>query len=100
MSEDEDLLDCFLSLPNIETTEKNPLNFEWIEEGQLRDMQLQNWKHRLPTQFITRQFGNETELITHVKPGDNAGMECKIVFPEAQIKPVIKWFHQILKHPG
>ena len=60
-------------------------------------MQLHNWKHRLPTQFITRQFGNETKLITHVEPGDNIGMEWKIVFPEAQIEPVIKWFHQVLE---
>ena len=27
-------------------------------------------------------------------------MEWKIVFPEAQIEPVIKWFHQVLGHPG
>ena len=47
-----------------------------------------------------RQFGNETKLITHVNPGDNADMEWKIVFLEAHIKPVIKWFHQVLGHPG
>ena len=99
MSEDEELLDCFLNLPNMETTGKNPLKFKWIEEGQLQDLQLQNCKHRLPTQFTIRQFGNETKLITHVKPGDNSDMEWKIV-PEAQIEPVIKWFHQVLGHPG
>ena len=54
---------------------------------------LQDWKHRQPTQFITRQFGHETELITHVNTEDNADMERKIEFPEVQIKPVIKWFH-------
>ena len=99
MSEDEYLIDCFLNLPNMETAENNPLNFKWIEEGQLQDLQLQNWKHRLPTQFIIRQFGNETKLITHVKPGDNAYMECKIVLLEAHIKPVIKLFHQVLGNP-
>ena len=76
------------------------LNFELIEEGQLQDMQMQDWKHRHPTKFITRQFGNETKLITHVKPGDNADMDWKIVLPEEHIKPVIKWFHQVLGHPG
>ena len=100
MSEDEDLLDCFLNLPNMETAENIPLNFKWIEEGQPKDLQMQNWKHRLPTKFIIRQIGNETKLITHVKPGDNADMEWKIVLPEAQIEPVIKWFHQVLGHPG
>ena len=25
-------------------------------------------------------------------------MECKIILPEAQIEPVIKWFHQVLGH--
>ena len=63
-------------------------------------MQLQDWKHRHPTQFSTRHFGNETELITHVKPGDNAKTERKIVLPDAQIEPVIKWFHQVLGHQG
>ena len=33
MSEDEDLLDFFLNLPNMETAENNPLDFKWIEEG-------------------------------------------------------------------
>ena len=71
-----------------------------IEEGQLQDLQLQDWKHRHPTQFITKQSGNETELINHVKPRDNSDTEWKIVLPEAQIEPVIKWFHQVLGHPG
>ena len=87
MSEDEDLLNCFLNPQNMETSEKNSLNLNWIDQEKLQDLQLQNWKHRLPTQFITRQFGNETEPITHVKPGDNAGTECKILLPEAQIEP-------------
>ena len=99
MPKDEDLLDCFLNLQNMETAENNPLNFKWIEEGQLQDMQLHIWKYRLPTQFIMIQFGNETKLITHVKPGDNAYMECKIVLLEAHIKPVIKLFHQVLGNP-
>ena len=99
MSEDEDLLDCFLNLLNMNTAENNPLNLKCIEEGQLQDLQLQNWKHQLPTQFIIRQFGNETKLITHVKLGDNADMEWKILLPEAQTKPVIKLFHQVLGHP-
>ena len=38
MSEDEDLIDCFLNLPNTETVENTPLKFKWIEEGQLQDM--------------------------------------------------------------
>ena len=100
MSEYEEFIDCFLDLPNMETAENNPLNFKWIEEGQLQDLQLQNWKHRLPTQFIIIHFGNETKIITHFKPGDNADMEWKIILLEAQIKPVIKWFHQVLGHPG
>ena len=83
----------------METAEKNPLNFEWIKEGQIQYLQLQNWNDQLPTKFTTRQFGNETELITHVKPGDNAYMECKIVLLEAHIKPVIKLFHQVLGNP-
>ena len=100
MSEYEEFIDCFLELPNMETAENNPLNFKWIEEGQLQDLQLQNWKHRLPTQFIIRQFGNETKLITYVKPVDNAYMKQEIVLPEENINPVIKWFHQVIGHLG
>ena len=83
MSEDEDLLDFLLNLSKMDTAENNPLKFKWIEKGQFQDLQLQDWKHWHPTQFSTRQFGNETELITHVKPGDNADMEWKILLPEA-----------------
>ena len=90
MAEDDESLDCFLNLPNMETSENNPLNLKWTEEVQLQDLQLQDWKHWHPTQFITKQSGNKTKLITHVNPGDNADMEWKIVFPELQIKPVIK----------
>ena len=54
MAEDEELLDCFLDLPNMEKAEKNLLTFEWIEEGQLQDLQLHYRKHQHPTQFITR----------------------------------------------
>ena len=90
MSEDDDFLGCFLNIPNMETSDNNPLDLKWKEEGQLQDLQLQDWKHQHPTQFITRYYGKETKLITHVKPGDNAGMEWKIVLPDLQIEPVIK----------
>ena len=93
------MLDCFLNLPKKETAEKNPLNFKWIEKGQIQDLQLKNWKHQLPNKFIIGQFDNKTKLITYVKPVDNAEMEWKIVLPEAHIEPVIKWFHKVLGHP-
>ena len=55
---------------------------------------------RHPARFISRPFGNNINLITHVKAGADPNMDWKIVLPQDILIPVIRWFHQVLGHPG
>ena len=45
MTEDDELLDCFLNLPQFEpgtdTAQQNPLNFKWLEFNQGHDARIQ-----------------------------------------------------------
>ena len=94
MTEDDELLDCFLNLPEITTganeTMPSPLNFEWLQLKQSRDARIQSWVQKHPQTFQTRSFGDNVNLVTHVKHGDDPNMGWKIVLPENIINQVIK----------
>ena len=102
MTEDAELLECFLRLPEItdgvNETLPSPLNFEWIQLKQSEDAIIQSWVQKHPQSFQTRQFDDNANLVTHVKQEDDLNMGWKIVLPENIINQVIKWFHQ--GHPG
>ena len=98
------MLECFLNLPEIipgaNETVPSPLNFEWLQLKQNQDATIQDWVQRHPQIFQTRAFTENVDLVTYVKQGDNPDMDWKIVIPENIINQVIKWFHQVLGHPG
>jgi len=104
MTEYDELLDCFLNLPEITTganeTMPSPLNFEWLQLKQSQDALIQSWVQKHPQTFQTRPFGDNVNLVTHVKQGDDPNTDWKIVLSENIINQVIKWFHQVLGHPG
>ena len=104
ITEDSELLDCFLNLPEItpgaNETMPSPLNFEWLQSKQNQDATIQDWVQRHPQTFQTRAFTESVDLVTHVRQGDDPNMDWKIVIPENIINQVIKWFHQVLGHPG
>eukprot|EP00957_Ditylum_brightwellii_P080299 6107539-Ditylum_brightwellii.AAC.1 len=64
------------------------------------DVKLQQLRNKFPQQYIIKRFNNDVELICHVKPGEDANTQWKIALAEAAIIPTIKWFHQVLNHPG
>ena len=60
MTEDNELLDCFLNLPEVtpgaNETLPSPLNFEWLQLKQSQDAIIESWAQKYPQSFQTRQF--------------------------------------------
>ena len=83
MTEDNELLDCFLNLPEVtpgaNETLPSPLNFEWLQSKQSQDALIQSWVQKHPQTFQTRPFSDNVNLVIHVKQGDDPNMDCKIV---------------------
>ena len=81
MVEDDELLECFLNLPEIipgaNETVPSPLNFEWLQLKQNQDATIQDWVQRHPQIFQTRAFTENVDLVTYVKQGDNPDMDWK-----------------------
>ena len=96
--DDLELLDCFLNLPDLEETEHNPLNYTWIQQEQQNDASLLALQERYPQRYITQAIGYQN-IICHVKPGDPQ-TSWKIALPTTVITPVLRWYHQVLGHPG
>ena len=94
---DDELLDCFLNLPEIIPGANNvmpsPLNFKWLELKQSQDTLIKNWVQKYPQNFLVRPFNNNINLVTYVRTGDDPNMHWKIILPENIITQVIKWFH-------
>ena len=96
MTEDGELLDCFLDLPGIapraNQTMAMPsnLNFEWLELKQGQDALIQSWVQKHLQTFQTQPLSENVHLVTHVKQGDDPNMDWKIVLPENIINQVIK----------
>ena len=84
--EDDELLDCFLNLPEItpgaDNVMSSPLNFKWIETKQNQDALIQSWVQKHPQNFIIRPFDENVNIVTYVKTGDDPNMDWKIVLPE------------------
>jgi len=95
---DPELLDCFLNLPTLDDNNHNPLNYEWIQKEQQDDEKLQELQRRFPMQYITQTVGFH-KIITHVKPGESPSA-WKIALPHKVIEPLLRWYHQVLGHPG
>ena len=98
--DEPELFESYLNLPEIGIPDENPMNYEWMKTKQDADVKLQQLRNKFPQQYILKRFNNDVDLICHVKPGEDANTQWKIALAEAAIIPTIKWFHQVLNHPG
>ena len=96
--DDPELFDCFLNLPTLENNAHNPLNYTWIQEEQQNDAKLQTLVQKNPQRYFTQAIGFHN-IICHVKPGDPQSA-WKIALPDSVINPLLRWYHQVLGHPG
>jgi hypothetical protein len=103
--EDSELLDCYLEIPECylimpEMTEgapgQSPLVYQWIREHQ----EACQMKTEFPNQYQDKQFPDNLTLIAHVKHGDNPDTQWKIALSRSMLQPTIKWYHNMLGHPG
>jgi hypothetical protein len=79
---------------------ENPLNMEWIREQQQNDMELLNSATRYPERYANKIVDNNAEILCYAKPGDDPERQWKIALAQGMVLPTIRWFHQILCHPG
>ena len=107
--EDNELLECYLQIPecylNIpEMTEgapgQSPLVYQWIREHQEACQELQQMKNKFPNQYREKQFPDNVRLTVHVKHGENPETQWKIALSRSMLQPTIKWYHEMLGHPG
>ena len=96
-----DTLECYLNLPDMEHPEQNPLNFGHIREQQQADENLLSLQRRYPDNYINKCLDdNVDDIICYVKDHHDPTTQWKIALPDLMVQPTIKWFHEVMGHPG
>ena len=89
-----DMFDCYLNLPETESPEQNPLNYEYIQEQQQMDTTLLSLQKRYPNKYVSKCLDdNVKDIICYVKEHNDPKTQWKIALPDQMIQPTIKWFH-------
>jgi hypothetical protein len=96
MIDDDDLLDCFVNLPD---TENVPfvLNYQTIANTQRNDVILQHLRQQKPHMFAQQMVAYDVNLICYI-PGPNASW--KICLPTGILDQAVRWYHLVLSHIG
>ena len=69
--EDQELLDCFLNLPELETPEENPLNYSHIRDRQQTCERLAKAREKRPEQYFEKELEDGIKVICYAKtPSD------------------------------
>jgi hypothetical protein len=92
-------IECYLNLPDIPHPDENPLNYANIHELQQKDEQLLALQVKYPDNYVNLQLDdNINDIICYKK--DPTQSNWKIALPESMIVDTVKWFHQVMGHPG
>ncbi len=92
-------IECYLNLPETPDPDQNSLNYAHICELQQQDKQLLALQVKYPDNYINLQLDEKVDdIICHKK--DPAQPNWKVVLPESMVVGTIKWFHQVMGHPG
>ena len=98
--EDDDLFECFLSLPTLATPSHNPLNYKYIRDEQQTCAAIATARQKHPNNYVTKELDDNVHVICHVKTGKDPNVDWKIALPESMLDETISWFHTVLCHPG
>jgi hypothetical protein len=79
--------------------DENPLNYAHICELQQQDEQLLALQVKYPDSYVNLQLDDNVDDIICYKK-DPTQPNWKIVLPESMVVDTVKWFHQVLGHPG
>jgi hypothetical protein len=92
-------IECYLNLPDTPNPDENPLNYAHICELQQQDKQLLALQVKYPDKYVNLQLDdNINDIICYKK--DPTQPNWKIAMPESMVVDTVKWFHQVMGHPG
>ena len=111
-SDEADIIDCLRHLPeldeyyaiqdhllNLPSTNDNPLSYQWLKDTQEEDPDLLAQCAIEGSGYHKKQFA-DVELVCHTAEGKEKDREWKKFLSDRVVEPSIKWFHQLLNHPG
>ncbi len=99
---DEDVcecIECYLNLPDTPHPDENPLNYAHICELQRQDKQMLALQVKYPDNYVNLQLDDKVNDIICYKK-DPPQPNWKIALPESMVIDTVKWFHQVMGHPG
>ncbi len=99
ISDDPDLLECFLNLPLPELADTNPVDFAWIHTQQNTGTELATKTAKYPDRYFNKLIDGRV-IVCHALPNENRLTQWKIALTKEMVLPLIKWYHCILAHPG
>ena len=94
-----ELLECYLNLPEIPHPGRNPLNYAHIREQQQQDTKLLALQTQNPDNYVSLQLDPDVDDIICYKK-DPTQDNWKIALPDSMVEDTVKWFHQVMGHPG
>jgi hypothetical protein len=99
---DEDVwecIDCYLNLPDTSHPDENLLNYAHICELQQQDKQLLALQVKKLDNYVNLQLDDDIDDTICYKK-DPTQPNWKIALPESMVVDTVKWFHQVMGHPG
>jgi hypothetical protein len=92
-------IECYLNSPDTPHLDENPLNYAHIRELQQQDKQLLALQVKYLDNDVNLQMDDDIDDIICYKK-DPTQPNWKIVLPESMVVDTVKWFHQVMGHPG
>jgi hypothetical protein len=92
-------IECYLNLPDTPHPDENPLNYAHICELQQQGEQLLALQVKCPDNYVNLQLDDNVDDIICYKK-DPTQPNWKIALPESMVVDNVKWFHQVMGHPG
>ncbi len=92
-------IEFYLNLPDTPHPDENPLNYAHIRELQQQDEQLLALQVKYSDNYVNLQLDDNVDDIIYYKK-DPTQANWKIALPESTVVDIVKWFHQVMGHPG
>jgi hypothetical protein len=92
-------IECYLNLPDTPHPDENLLNYAHICELQQQDEQLLALQVKQLDNYVKLQLDDDVDDIIYYKK-DPTQPYWEIALPKSMVVDTIKWFHQVMGHPG
>jgi hypothetical protein len=92
-------IECYLNLPETPHPDENPFNYTHICELQQQDKQQLALQVKYSDNYINLQLDDDIDAIIYNKRYPTQS-KLKIALVKSTVADTIKWFHQVLGHPG